>query len=114
MDKLLKWSIDASKSDGKTPVDAPDPKLLNQLFGGKDEATMMRECMIKILNKQHFDFEQRMVAFDDLEMLVESLDNANNLKPLQMWEPLVGLLDEYKSKDEKEGRRKTRKSSVLS
>ncbi|KAL3894926.1 MAG: hypothetical protein SGCHY_004995 [Lobulomycetales sp.] len=34
----------------------------------------------------------RIVAFDALEMLVESLDNANDLAPLGLWSPLLLLL----------------------
>lgn len=37
--------------------------------------------------------ENREIAFDNLEQLVENLDNANNLENLKLWEPLVGQLD---------------------
>lgn len=92
MEKLLKWSLDAAANDGSKEIKQPDPELLNQLFGGKDEAQLMRESIQKIKN-ENLSREDRLVAFDDLEMLVESLDNANNLEPLKMWQDLISLLD---------------------
>lgn len=92
MEKLLKWSLDAANADGSTPVKGPDPAILQQLFGGKDEAALMRESMFNALNPT-LSKEQRLTSFDDLEMLVESLDNANNLGPLGLWNPLIDLLD---------------------
>lgn len=92
MEKLLKWSLEAASNDGSKDTKQPDPELLNQLFGGKDEAQLMKESMQKVLDKS-ISKDDRMVAFDDLEMLVESLDNANNLEPLKLWQSLIGLLD---------------------
>jgi hypothetical protein len=34
-----------------------------------------------------------MIAFDNFEQLIESLDNANNMSKLSLWTPLVELLD---------------------
>lgn len=36
--------------------------------------------------------DDKLVAFDNFEQLIESLDNANNMEPLGLWSPLVGLL----------------------
>lgn len=97
MEKLLKWSLEAAASDGSQSVKQPDPAILNQLFGGKDEAQLMRESMQNIKNEK-LSKDDRMTAFDDLEMLVESLDNANNIKPLNLWQDLISMLDS-KDKD---------------
>lgn len=92
MEKILKWSIEAANSDGSKPIPPPDPALLNQLFGGKDEAQLMKDSMVLIKSDQTTK-EQKLTAFDDLEMLVESLDNANNLEPLNLWQDLISFLD---------------------
>ncbi|EIW73560.1 hypothetical protein TREMEDRAFT_73099 [Tremella mesenterica DSM 1558] len=39
-----------------------------------------------------YDLIWLTIALDDLEMLVESIDNANNLAVLKLWEPLLSLL----------------------
>lgn len=93
MEKLLKWSVQASSQQGTTdkPLAAPDPELVKQLFGGPDEATLMKEA-VKAAIDTSADEETRETALDNLEMLVESLDNANNLENLGLWEPLIGLL----------------------
>lgn len=37
--------------------------------------------------------ENRSIAFDNFEQLVESIDNANNIEPLNLWPPLLAQLD---------------------
>lgn len=34
----------------------------------------------------------KLVALDELEMLVESIDNANDLQPLKLWPELLNIL----------------------
>lgn len=92
MDKLLKWSLNAGSAPDGTAVEAPDPKLMAELFGGKDEAQQMKDNMTVILHPEA-DREDKLVAFDNFEMLIENLDNANNIQPLGMWQHLIGLLD---------------------
>jgi hsp70-interacting protein len=36
--------------------------------------------------------EDKLVAFDNFEQLIENLDNANNLQPLALWTPLLECL----------------------
>ena len=43
MDKLLKWSLNAANAPQGEQVDNPDPELLSQLFGGKDEVLQMKD-----------------------------------------------------------------------
>lgn len=90
MDKLLKWSLNAS-ADGSN-VEAPDPKLLSELFGGKDEVQQMKDNMTVMLHPEASK-EDKETAFDNFEMLIENLDNANNIEPLGMWQHIIGLLD---------------------
>lgn len=51
----------------------------------------MREAM-EALQDPAVDLENKAIAFDNLEMLVENLDNANNLENLKLWPPLISLL----------------------
>lgn len=94
MDKLLKWSLNAANAPEGTQVEQPDPKLLSELFGGKDEVQQMKDNMTVILHPEA-EKEDKLTALDNFEMLIENLDNANNIEPLGMWQHLIGLLDSH-------------------
>ncbi|KAK9325469.1 armadillo-type protein [Lipomyces orientalis] len=95
MEKLLKWSIENSQDAGTDPGSQrqkpPNPEVLAQLFGQPDDAQLMREAMNTILDP-NVDVDTKETAFDNLEMLVENLDNANNLENLDLWTPLIEQL----------------------
>jgi len=95
MNNLLKWSIEnsnASTENGPPPTDRPiNAEALAQLMGGPSDADMMRESMAAILSTE-VDLENKMVAFDNLEQLIENIDNANNMENLGLWPPLLELL----------------------
>ncbi|KAK9470563.1 armadillo-type protein [Dipodascopsis tothii] len=96
MDKLLKWSIENSQNgvaSGNTESRqaAPDPEVLAQLFGAPDDSTLMKEAMVVIENPEATE-EAKVIAFDNLEMLVENMDNANNLENMKLWTPLLKQL----------------------
>ncbi|CAI4055441.1 hypothetical protein SKDZ_02G2070 [Saccharomyces kudriavzevii ZP591] len=102
MEKLLQWSIASSQGDKEAMARAgqPDPKLLQQLFGGggPDDPTLMKESMAVIMNPE-VDLETKLVAFDNFEMLIENLDNANNIENLKLWEPLLEVLNQTKEEE---------------
>ncbi|PKX95821.1 Hsp70 nucleotide exchange factor FES1 [Aspergillus novofumigatus IBT 16806] len=102
MNNLLKWSIENSTSarqagDSNDAAPAPtsrsnlNPELLSALFGGPSDADLMKAAM-EALHSDEVDLENKMIAFDNFEQLIESIDNANNLEPLGLWTPLVELL----------------------
>ncbi|CAN6634533.1 hsp70 nucleotide exchange factor Fes1p [Trichomonascus vanleenenianus] len=95
MEKLLKWSIESASHDPNSGREAPKPdaKLLSQLFGGPDEAQLMQQAVAVAATKEN-ELEDRLVALDNLEMLIENLDNANNLENMQLWPAVLGLLDD--------------------
>ncbi|SPQ21080.1 b9c0c822-8c0f-4e55-b74e-8fb9f54c8e51 [Thermothielavioides terrestris] len=68
-----------------------NPELLSALFGGPSEAELMRAAM-EVITDGEATLENKLIAFDNFEQLIESLDNANNLEPLALWTPLLGLL----------------------
>jgi hsp70-interacting protein len=101
MSTLLKWSIENSTTSLST--DAPDApstqapmsslnkEFLSALLGGPSDADLMRSSMAAIQSPD-IDLENKLVAFDNFEQLIEQIDNANNLEPLGLWTPLKDLL----------------------
>ncbi|KAI9934120.1 hypothetical protein ASPWEDRAFT_168398 [Aspergillus wentii DTO 134E9] len=97
---LLKWSIQNSSAsqesaDPNAPAPEPSrgikPEMLSALFGGPSDADLMKAAMAA-LHSDEVDLENKLVAFDNFEQLVEGIDNANNMEPLGLWTPLVQLL----------------------
>jgi hypothetical protein len=100
MNKLLKWSVANSQvsegAESGTPS-APEaakgltPDMVRTLFGGPSEADLMRAAM-EVVHSDEADMENKLIAMDNFEQLIEGIDNANNLEPLGLWTPLVQLL----------------------
>ena len=88
---------EAAASTAPAPPTAPstgsnlNPELLSALFGGPSEADLMRAAM-DVLTDPTATRDNKLIAFDNFEQLIESLDNANNLEPLKLWTPLLSLL----------------------
>ena len=103
LSNLLKWGIENSSitttddPSAKPPTRPLDPKTLAALFGGPSDADLMKQSMAAILSPD-IDLENKLVAFDNFEQLIENLDNANNMGALELWTPLIGLLD-HEEKD---------------
>lgn len=93
MDKLLHWAIANQSGDeeAKQLAGQPDPKLLLKLFG-PDEPGLMRHAMAVAANPET-TAENRLVALENYEMLIENLDNANNIENLRHWPHIIGLLE---------------------
>ncbi|KAL9100277.1 MAG: hypothetical protein Q9163_004322 [Psora crenata] len=102
MNQLLKWSIENSDTAPSDPTSTTDPRAvrpsdrhlnaeaINALFGGPSDADLMRESMAAIVSPE-ITLENKMVAFDNFEQLIENVDNANNMEPLGLWTPLLDL-----------------------
>ncbi|KAN0080125.1 Armadillo-type fold [Tylopilus felleus] len=91
MESLLRWSIEhSSPGEAATEKRNIDPAIIDYILG-KPDAQLMKEALNVALDVSK-DEDQRIAAMDNLEMLVENIDNANDLRKLQMWEPLHGLL----------------------
>ncbi|KAI9103755.1 armadillo-type protein [Phlyctochytrium arcticum] len=67
-----------------------DPKWLEVILG-KEDAVRMREC-VDLITSPDRSIDTKLGAFDELEMLVESLDNANDLQALNLWKPILSVL----------------------
>ena len=107
MNQLLKWSIENSEASRKDPISTTDTKAerpdwpsgrplnseaLRSLMGGPSDADLMKESMAAI-ESPDLSIENKLVAFDNFEQLIENIDNANNMESLRLWTPLVGQLD---------------------
>lgn len=93
MEKLLQWSIAQQTGDdeAKKKVGQPDPKMLEQLFGGPDEPTLMKQS-IMVVNNEEATLENKEIALENFEMLIENLDNANNIENMKLWPDIIALL----------------------
>lgn len=93
MDKLLAWSIAQQSGDKEAieKVGQPDMKALNQIFGGVDEPALMKQS-IQVVENPQAEEEDKEVALENFEMLIENLDNANNIENLKLWESIIKLL----------------------
>lgn len=104
LNDLLRWSIENSDAareprdpndSSSTPAPSDrriDPEILQALFGGPSQAELMKDAMAA-LHSDEVDLENKLIAFDNFEQLIESIDNANNMEPLGLWTPLIELLD---------------------
>ncbi|KAI9718911.1 MAG: hypothetical protein M1812_003795 [Candelaria pacifica] len=104
MNQLLKWSIENSEATRDDSTASTDPKAerpsghsinaeaLASLMGGPSDADLMRESMAAILSPD-ISLDNKLVAFDNFEQLIETIDNANNMESLGLWTPLVEQLD---------------------
>ncbi|KAI0791034.1 nucleotide exchange factors-like protein [Abortiporus biennis] len=92
MESLLRWGIEHSAGQPAQP--APrldlDPGIIDAILG-KPDAELMKEALAIALDESK-DEDDRIQALDDFEMLIESIDNANDLEKLKMWEPIHKLL----------------------
>ncbi|ODM20419.1 Hsp70 nucleotide exchange factor fes1 [Aspergillus cristatus] len=100
LNSLLKWSINQQNTDANATGVAPTesaargltPEMLSSLFGGPSDADLMKAAMAA-LHSDDVDLENKMIAFDNFEQMIEGIDNANNMEPLGLWTPLVQLLE---------------------
>ena len=97
LNSLLQWSVENSDAARDPDKPATEPKgmsaeALRSLMGGPSEADLMKEAMSVIVSADA-PHDSKMIAFDNFEQLVESIDNANNMEPLGMWTPLIAQFD---------------------
>lgn len=102
LQNLLKWGIqnsEASRADPSAQQQPPqqlDFEALQRFMGGgkkqKSDAELMEDSMAVIKNEKA-TLEHRVVAFENLEMLIQNLDNANTMASIgDLWSDLINLL----------------------
>ena len=99
MNELLKWSVENSTATAADP-NAPPPQTralpadaMNVLFGGPSDADLMKASIYAVQSTDpEVTIEDKVIAFDNFEQLIENLDNANNIEVLELWKPLLEFL----------------------
>ncbi|KAJ2741805.1 hsp70 nucleotide exchange factor fes1 [Coemansia sp. BCRC 34301] len=97
MDTLLKWAIlntatageDAPHDGSRSEPQKLDPAVIDAILG-KPASVQMTECLDAVEHPQT-PSAARVVALDDLEMLVGNIDNATNIDALKLWPRLAAL-----------------------
>lgn len=98
LNNLLRWGVENSEASRNDPALANQPKsnltpeMLAALMGGPSDAELMREAM-RAITSEETDLENKLIAFDNFEQLVEQIDNANNIESLGLWPPLLKQLE---------------------
>ncbi|KAI5862760.1 Fes1-domain-containing protein [Durotheca rogersii] len=97
LNELLRWGIEHSTPSDSAAAPQHNSSLnaaaLASIMGAPSDAELMRASMVAITSADaDVSLEARLIAFDNLEQLVESLDNANLLATLGLWSPLLALL----------------------
>jgi len=103
---LLRWGIENATPGSLIPLaeevkagKRPDlnPEILKAIMGTSD-AEKMRDCMSVIRgvapHGEGATKRDKLLAWDDLEMLIEDLDNANDLQHNKLWEPITQFLSD--------------------
>ena len=97
LNQLLQWSIENSSATQPDSAAPPAPRrpldtaALQALMGGPSDADLMKQSMLAIQSPDII-LSEKLIAFDNLEQLIENIDNANNLESLGLWTPLLELL----------------------
>ncbi|KAG9322503.1 hypothetical protein KVV02_001245 [Mortierella alpina] len=106
MNELLKWSIinqateseDAPTRPGPPPkpMEKMDPGLIEAILG-KSETQMMMEAL-KVIKNPNATTDEKELAWEDFEMLIQQIDNAADIENMKMWPP---ILEELKNPNPK-------------
>ena len=54
----------------------------------------MFDCVRDLQSEGKYSLDQKLDIWDELELLVESLDNANDLENMKLWKPLIAFLSD--------------------
>ncbi|KAI7861639.1 nucleotide exchange factor Fes1-domain-containing protein, partial [Spinellus fusiger] len=105
MEKLLQWAVNNSDTNdlgkqaeavrkGELKVDPSryDPAILEAILG-KDDATRMKEAVACITDLED-TVENKVIALDNLELLIEGIDNAMNIENMKLW---PGIISQFHS-----------------
>ncbi|RKP16580.1 Fes1-domain-containing protein, partial [Rozella allomycis CSF55] len=47
-----------------------------------------------VITDKSISLDNRITAFDNFEMLIENLDNANLMQKMALWAPVISMLDD--------------------
>ncbi|KAL1954776.1 hypothetical protein VTO42DRAFT_724 [Malbranchea cinnamomea] len=102
LNNLLKWSIENSAAAADTATGTEevaqhrqrlDLEALQRLLNNAPSEAELMKAAMEVIRDPDATLENKLIAFDNFEQLIESLDNANNMEVLGLWTPLVETLD---------------------
>ncbi|KAF9287963.1 hsp70 nucleotide exchange factor fes1 [Mortierella alpina] len=106
MNELLKWSIinqatesedaPARSTPAPKPMEKMDPGLIEAILG-KSETQMMMEAL-NVIKNPNATTDEKELAWEDFEMLIQQIDNAADIENMKMWPP---ILEELKNPNPK-------------
>mgnify|MGYP001116198255 CR=1 FL=1 len=100
MNPLLEWGLSQSDPAALTGAAAPaasaellrdNKEFMDQLL--KSDVQRMKDMIAEATNTE-LEEEDRELALDELEMLVESIDNANDFATIKGIAPIMGLFND--------------------
>ncbi|KAI8638341.1 armadillo-type protein [Parasitella parasitica] len=104
MEKLLQWAVNNSdnnslaeqaaairRGEAKPDPTKYDPKFLEAILG-KDDATRMKDA-VKCISDPEDTIENKKIALDNLELLIEGIDNARNMENMKLWPAVIKEMD---------------------
>lgn len=98
---LLKWSIentvpaqpdDAEQVKEERAPNHLDTQALQRLLGNAPSDADLMKAAMEVIHDDSATMENKLIAFDNFEQLIENLDNANNMGVLGLWTPLIEVL----------------------
>ena len=100
MNNLLKWSIEnssnpAANTEAPQKKQALDTEALQRLLANAPSDAELMKAAMEVIRATEDDvtLENKLIAFDNFEQLIENMDNANNMEVLGLWTPLVATLE---------------------
>lgn len=103
LNNLLKWGVtnsEASRSDPSVtpkPMSASDREALQSLISGVNAGPSDADLMVQsmdVADHAEATVGDKVTAFENLEMLIQGIDNANNMEGLGLWTRLIKHLDD--------------------
>ncbi|CAG8572684.1 11364_t:CDS:2 [Paraglomus brasilianum] len=98
MEKLLAWGVthsDPSNKKDPTQNEGQERKLDTDIIDailGKGEATEIRNA-VDCISDPNESLANKEIAFDNLEMLVEQIDNAIDIGNMNLWPKILSFFD---------------------
>jgi hsp70-interacting protein len=100
LNNLLKWGIqnsEASRNDASAPkpmseVDRAALQALITGAAGPSDADLMKESF-DVIEHPEATADDKYTAFENFELMIQGIDNANNMESLQLWTRLIKQLD---------------------
>jgi hsp70-interacting protein len=100
LNNLLKWGIqnsEASRNDASAPkpmteVDRAALQALITERRGPSDADLMKESF-EVIENNEAEAEHKYTAFENFELLIQGIDNANNMESCGLWTRLIKQLN---------------------